>query len=253
VCAYDTHTSRLLWSKQTSRAFGPAWILTPPALGARRLWVSSQNGSIYCLEKRSGVVVWEHYLGRALGAVPLPVNGAVLNAGFDSALTALSMDRGTVLWRLPLGEEIEYAGPRPMGGLVFLAGRGGTIFCIDPERHVIQWQRKLGGFFRRPVSVTSTLLCASDDVAVYGLDPRTGLLLWRVFAPGAVAQSRGRVFVAGNDGVLRVLRADNGHIEETHAAAAMFPSSQPIIADDLLVIAGRGVIQCFRFSSDPAK
>jgi outer membrane protein assembly factor BamB len=226
------------------------WIVTAPALGEGRIYLASQEGKVYALERDSGRELWTHDAGMALAAAPLFDRGTVYVAGFNNQLVALRALDGRPRWACALGEAIELCSPVFLDGTVYLAGRGGNVFAVDAERGTLRWKERVGRLFRGGMTAADGLVCAADSSGIYGLDASTGSTRWTI-AEGAQSPvyAAGLIFCVTHVGVLLVIEPANGAILERHDVAGICFFSHPRVEDGyVLVPAGSdsaGSLMCF--------
>jgi outer membrane protein assembly factor BamB len=59
----------------------------------------TKNGIVYCLDKLTGLKIWEYKAGRAVHSSPVISNGMVYFGSDDGYLYALDLTKGTQIWR----------------------------------------------------------------------------------------------------------------------------------------------------------
>jgi len=147
-----------------------------------KVYAGAYDGFFYCLDERSGRLLWERHYADWIGSSPILAEGRlVLGLEFGEmggSLVALDLDTGDVFWEVPVGEYLH------------------STPC-----------------YSAPAGV---LVAAANDGIVRGLQPATGLPLWRFYTSGPVQSSlscdRQRVYVAGGDGVLYALELQTGEL-----------------------------------------
>lgn len=175
--------------------------MTQSETSLKMLVVGDDNGEVTALNARDGKVVWTQKtgapIGNALAAssdgkwVFVPLSGDLRNRG---AVVCLNAQSGTVRWTKEVGASCVAA---PVVGAtsaqgrderVFLCADNGSVLCLDKSGKSV-WKT-----FVRP------LPNAKNDEAIV----LRGESLLKLYGWGA------RLFVGGNDGVLRCLDARSG-------------------------------------------
>lgn len=197
---------------------------SPPTIATGRLFLTTLDDRILCLDAKDGRELWRYQAQNAQASMlgePAPAfSDGLVVAGFGSGeLAALRADGGSVVW----SDTLAAAGPGTLaniasirgnpairGGRVFAVGMGGVTVSIDLHAGRRLWERAVGG----------------EDGPWLAGD-------W--------------VFILTLDQMLAALRADDGRV----AWAAQMPAFEnptkqkgpltwfgPVLAGDRLVLAG---------------
>jgi outer membrane protein assembly factor BamB len=222
----------------------PEWILSVPFVSESGIFFTSQEGFLYALDRNTGAFRWRYSMGVSV-ATPCAAEGVAYAAGFDSVLMAVDVQTGAALWQLPLPEAVEFGGPQYLNGLLYLAGSGGTVFCVDPGVPEILWSADIGVGFRTSVSVDAGVVCAADASGVFALDPKTGALLWVNRSGGeSPLVTEARVYCVSRQAGLLVLEASTGREIAVNPEITNGFFSTPVVLADRVLIAGRGTLYC---------
>ncbi|MCU0660731.1 MAG: PQQ-binding-like beta-propeller repeat protein [Myxococcota bacterium] len=153
---------------------------------ARRAFVGSSLGSLYCLDLASGRSVWRYDVDDAVGSVPLydSVRKAVYFGADDGRFYALQARSGRLLWSLDVGSEIRRAAVQREDTL-YVASADDTVLALDAKTGQIIWQ------YRRPptagfasmgyaglVLSGDSLFTGFSDGTVMAIDAVAGGPLW---------------------------------------------------------------------------
>ncbi len=252
VSSYRLPEMTLRWSTYFERPdsfhgnMHPMWDLGPPAVSATSLLVSSQDGHLYCVGRSDGNVRWRSTAGGRAGARPLVIGGLVYIAGSDSCLSAVDIETGKIAWKYPLGETVEFTSPMAHGHDVLVAGRRGTVFCINARSGRARWRTKAARCIRGDLAVDDRLVCVADSSGIAALNPEDGSVLWSRPLPGnSPAVAAGCVYYHAKNGELFILNSRDG---ETLASIAAGPPGffgAPLVVGNRVIVAGYGFIQCF--------
>jgi outer membrane protein assembly factor BamB len=179
VRAFNVKTHATLW---TSAFLGGA-IYSTPAVAGTTVYVTTTDtnatghGTLYALSTANGSQLWHHTASSPYGSSPA-ASGTYVVARSGSDLTTFSSG-GTALWS---NGDVSGPGPVISGGLVYVAGDGGTsaVNAYHLGSGTSAWSTSGAdcAFLPTPVSggiLLSTGLC--DSIA-YALNASTGTLLW---------------------------------------------------------------------------
>ncbi|MCH7872674.1 MAG: PQQ-like beta-propeller repeat protein [Planctomycetes bacterium] len=124
-----------------------------PMISEGRLYTVGINGTLLCLDKRSGKVIWSHELIRKLGGTPLsfgysasPIaykNTIIMEVGGKGqALVAFNAEDGAVVWKA-----LDFMSSHATPLLIKVGGRdqlvcmmGEEVIGVDPNDGSLQWQ-----------------------------------------------------------------------------------------------------------------
>jgi outer membrane protein assembly factor BamB len=261
MTAIDLAGRSVLWSTRVEpRDSDPcgvisSWEVTRPALGESLMYFGSSNGKVYCLDRASGRVEWEHDTGTAVAAPPCLDGDVVYVAGYGAELRALEAATGRLFWVRPLLEKVAYTQPRVLGDMVYVAGKGGTVFGINTASGHIRWRKRVGRRFRCDIAVSDSLVCAASIRGIVGLHPADGRLLWELDVPAASPVQVGdMIFCVARVGSLMVIGARDGEVLEKHDVGGSAFFSKPVVAGRQVFVAAKclpgGLLVCFERSGD---
>lgn len=226
-----------------------------PVVEAGRVYVSFGSQGIACLDRATGVTVWERrdlrvYQPVRQGSSPV-VDDSNLYVAFDGTdqqfFVALDKATGETRWKTERNVETDWAATLKARG--FPAEKGGkpndnkkafataTLIEVEGQRQLI----------------------APAAEATISYDPDTGKELWRVLHPGGFNVSARPVyanglvylFTSGLTGYLMAIRPDgSGDVTDSHVAWSTTKGTphipSPIVLDDLLftVTDKGGIARC---------
>src|SRR5262245_27304171 len=91
----------LLWKFKTGAA-----VRSSAAIAGNRVFIGSNDGSVYCLDLAGGNKVWSFKTGVAVESSPLVLDGKVFVGSADAFLYALDAATGKLLWKYQTGDKI---------------------------------------------------------------------------------------------------------------------------------------------------
>ncbi len=225
-----------------------------------RVHLLSDDGELFALEARTGVLVWRTAWGNPLG-LRAPGQGrlAVVAANPDrllltgpAAVVAVGLD-GSRRWRTAVHEA---TGLLVEEGLVWTVDQGGEVLALDLETGEVRWQRALGApAASTPAFALERLWVGLRNQTLVGLRPKDEGPLWSVQLPGPalapVVEFQGRLMVptSGREG--RLLALDVGAPGNPPSARLDSPlRTAPLVRGDTVwVLALDGRVVGFRLRS----
>jgi outer membrane protein assembly factor BamB len=175
-------------------------IFSSAAVADGIVYVGSNDGSVYALRARDGVLVWKHATHGTVNSSPAVVNGLLYVASLDGYVYALDATDGTLRWRFKTQGERRFSAP----GIHGIAPRK----QIDPDPFDV--------FLSSPAVADGTVYIGSGDHYVYALAAGSGALRWK-FRTGNVvhatpAVANGLVYIGSWDRSLYALDAHTGRV-----------------------------------------
>ena len=175
---------RLAWVAEFPREIVATRV--EPIVAAGQVFVGTQNGTLWALDRQTGQVRWKH---RAAGPIlhsPAFAAGRLHIGDAGGSLWGLDARTGEPLWQYR-GERGGFAAaPLVQGGTVFIGSRDGTFYAVSAETGELRWKFATGGPIRCTAAVTKSaateagqVIFASDDMHAYALEATTGKELWK--------------------------------------------------------------------------
>lgn len=166
-----------------------------PAIDEKRLYVGSDDGTMWALDHETGAVVWSktigfHKKGKGIFSSPVVSNGVVYFGGYDGNLYALNAETGQRKW---VSFEADWIGSSPaiapeLGhvyvGLEFgLWRKHGGIAAVDMHTGKTIWVYKdMPGYTHSsPLYIPEhrQVVIGNNDGSAYLFDAVSGRLLWQ--------------------------------------------------------------------------
>jgi eukaryotic-like serine/threonine-protein kinase len=190
------NVSQLALSWRTTISVAP---LSTPVVGGGRLYVGSNDGSLYALNAVSGAIVWRGATGASIPHSPAVGEGRVFVGSDDGKVYAFPtscVTPCTPLWTTSTGGVS--ADPAISNGVVFVGAFGTGLVALDAVTGAVLWTAPLSS---APVAIAidSGVVYASDGGTLYAFPtscstPCAPLWLGQV-AGGRPAVGAGAVFV----------------------------------------------------------
>lgn len=166
-----------------------------PAIDAKRLYVGSDDGTMWALNQSDGTVVWSfkighHQKGKGIFSSPLLFDGAVYFGGYDGNVYALNAETGIKKW---IYFDADWIGSSPTVapdlGLIFvglefgLFRKRGGIAALDSKTGKKKWAYTDMPCFTHSsplyIERSNQVVIGSNDGCVYLFDAQQGTLVWK--------------------------------------------------------------------------
>jgi outer membrane protein assembly factor BamB len=147
-------TNEILWTYQTG-----ARVDSSPAVAGDSVYIGSNDGRIYSLDKWTGAFNWEFNTGSAIRSSPAVWSGKVYVLSENGTIYARDAATGGPVWSRPIGNgSWDWSSPAVHGGNVFIASSQGTLYSLDANDGSENWSRSIGGSPDSPIAVVNGLV-----------------------------------------------------------------------------------------------
>ncbi len=184
-----------------------ASVRSSPAVTSDRVYIGSDDGTLYALDRKRGRIIWRFAAGGAVAASPAVAEGLVVAATLPGRIFALDAKTGALRWSLhtgaalPLntspagGWDIYASSPVVAGGMVVIGAPDGAVRALELRTGRLRWKVQTGGRVRgTPAVGGQTAVVGSWDGRVYALDLGTGATRWVHHTIGDTLDSRAAGF-----------------------------------------------------------
>lgn len=128
--AVDLVKQRVSWVFANKQANLP--FLASPAVYGDHLYIGNQDKFVYCLNKRSGELVWKYNTGSRVDASAVVVGKRLLAANMRGDLFLLDLKTGQPVWSYELGTPVN-ANPAVINQRIYAAGDDGRVYCFGKK------------------------------------------------------------------------------------------------------------------------
>jgi len=183
--ALDRRTGRVRWSFATGDK-----IKGSTASDGRTVFVGSYDGRVYALDATSGRLRWSRALDGPIYANPAIVGDRLVVGDLGGTISALDLHDGRLFWSIRTGSYV-YSSAAVWHESVYVGSYDGRLYALRASDGRRLWSFDAGS----PISGTPTVVggivyfarCSAcvvgqtrlDPRGAFGLDARTGRLLWR--------------------------------------------------------------------------
>ncbi|MBU1297736.1 MAG: PQQ-binding-like beta-propeller repeat protein [Bacteroidetes bacterium] len=198
VGEYDLSDKKFNWTLELSG------VESSPLIVGNQLFVTTSEGKLVAIEKKSGVVNWTFS---------------------DEPIGILKSSRSS---------------PASDGKKVVYGNDNGVLYAVDIDNGKLIWRYKSGGSIAASPAIKNNIVYfGSMDGNLYAIDISDGKLIWKyetgspVYSSAAVSDSY--VYIGGADGVLRCINNQSGKLVWSFKAQSVFGSA-PLISDKIIYI-----------------
>jgi|GEM_PF-1673918 len=164
------------WEYKTGGA-----IKTSPIVAFGKVYASSSDKKIYCIDASTGAKVWNSTaFSGDLTSSPCFDNGSIYFGRTTNKLTRLNCDTGALEWSATDGYWVE-SSPVVFGDKVFFGYSQGIMALKSSNTMAKVWDFKTTKMVTSSPALTpdgKKLYCGSDDGKMYCLNSETGGLIW---------------------------------------------------------------------------
>lgn len=176
--------------------------------------------------RRNPACHWKVELQGVVQGAPVADGAFVYLVTDKGRAYCLELSGGRELWSIDLGSEGRASAPLVTDTLMFFSAPGGALWCLDKKtgakRWILTYDRRVSSLERVPESTASPLIADGMLIAsggsngyVYGVDPASGKVRWRLLTfrgvyADPVEETGGGVILAGLDGDIHLVRANDG-------------------------------------------
>ncbi len=164
-----------------------------PVFHDGKVYFGSGDYHIYCLNAKTGAVVWKFKTQDVVHASPAIYKGKVYVGSFDGHFYALNAKTGEKVWKFMGKEDNKWghclegfqASPAVKDGVVYCGSRDTYMYAFNAENGNILWKTKnpVNSWFTSSVAIRGDkLFCGSSDAKkFYVFDKNTGAILHEHF------------------------------------------------------------------------
>ncbi len=187
--AVNVNSGKVLWTFDKVKGF----VTTLPTLDGNKVLFGSWENGFYCLDKKSGELLWEWNNGHGsrmfspAACYPVVVKNRVFIVAPDRYMTALDLNTGDQIWRNKADSLLvrESMGVSVDKKLVYVKAMGGKVYGISTRADSMQvaWTSSLNLSYEiAPTAIFTNkkqVIVPSDKGVVSSLDAKTGHVLWQ--------------------------------------------------------------------------
>lgn len=170
--------------------------LSTPVAAQDKLFFGSSDGHLYCVDQKTGSLVWKKFLGSSIHATPILHNGTVIAGTWKGDMVALNVADGSERWRFATGGSgvmVGMQGSPVLGNnQLYFGSRNGIAYALDATTGKEIWKHVSGESWLVGTPVLKDGLVfhtSSDTYLVLALDTKTGNPVFQFKANGYLFSS----------------------------------------------------------------
>ncbi len=180
VYAVDAKDGTVKWSFTDSNH--SVW--AKPLIDGDRVYVSSQDHSVYALNKADGSIVWQQDLAAAVNAAPAIADGTLYVGTFGNKLFALDAATGEQRWSYDTNYWV-WDTPALVDGVLYFTDVQGTVYAVKAADGSEVWRKPASGFTRAaPAIADGTVIVGDHNGNLIGFAATDGTERWRQTVKG---------------------------------------------------------------------
>jgi Zn-dependent protease len=178
-------------------------IYSSPAVADGKVYVGSDDYSVYCLDASTGAFVWKYTTTSYMRSSPAVVNGRVYVGSQDYSVYCLDASTGAFVWKYITGNTVG-SSPAVVNGRVYVGSQDYSVYCLDASTGAFVWKYITGNTVTSsPAVADGKVYVGSLDRSVYCLDASNGTFVWK-YTTGTIVGSSpavadGKVYVGSFD------------------------------------------------------
>lgn len=218
---------------------------------------ASQDAKLYCVNQKTGKLAWKPIeVQDQIRCSPTVAGNRSFVAGCDGHLHIIDLVAGKEVAAIEIDSPTGVT-PAVMGEHIFFGTEAGEIFKINWKEATVDWRftEKRRREIRSSSAVSEEIaVTASRSKNVYGIEPKSGDLLWQFTAKHSVESSPviacDRVFFATTRGLMHLLDAKTGKELWKKETGDSFASAPAVVDGKLLITSDEGIVYCLGKAKD---
>lgn len=179
----------VLWSFYLTNSF--EGVTQSPAADDKKVYFGTDRGGLYALNKQTGELVWTKKLGQSITTSPLLADNAlfisVSDKGENGYVSRVDCNTGQTLWNSYWLGGLSQSSPAfdKKNEQVLVGSNSGRLYAFSAATGHTRWDKQTKGAIKStPLVFNNGIFFSSWDEHFYGLESKTGKLLWKTFSGG---------------------------------------------------------------------
>jgi outer membrane protein assembly factor BamB len=180
ISAVDIETGGIIWTRPLNgRVSGCALSNDNSLLFVGTITDSMTLPTFFCLDSRTGEILWEKYLYSVRSAI-LPIDDIVFVQNLDGFLYALNLD-GTILWMDTTPSQIRGIGVKIAyyNGRLYVVREYSKLLALNAYTGDTLWVYETPGIIGCGPVIGDGKVFFLSGASLYALDTENGSLIWR--------------------------------------------------------------------------
>ncbi|MBI1804194.1 MAG: PQQ-like beta-propeller repeat protein [Ignavibacteriae bacterium] len=178
LISYNLTNGAIAWKKKIDD------IETSPLLVGKRLYLTTLQGKLMCVEKHNGETAWTYEVPvnartRMIRSSPASDSSIVVFGCDDGNIYAVGIENGRLRWTAQTGASV-VASPSIRNGKVFVGSLDRNFYAFDVSTGKLIWKQSLGGMIYASQAIGEhSVYVGTAGRNVYCLDAETGGIVWK--------------------------------------------------------------------------
>ncbi|SYZ73648.1 hypothetical protein TRIP_C30085 [Candidatus Zixiibacteriota bacterium] len=180
--ALNLHNQKILWSRPLKDITGA------PIIIENRLFLAADTGTVLCLNRESGNLVWKAEADGRSTAGPSYGDGSVYLPSDKGIIQAFNAVSGEEIFKVKLNQPL--MSKAAVDDRIYISGAGGGFFSLDKKTGAIGWQREFSWPIWTTPAVDSEKVYIGDNGGIlHALDKSDGHTIWEFMTNGVIVAS----------------------------------------------------------------
>jgi eukaryotic-like serine/threonine-protein kinase len=250
VIAYDLIDGSTVWEASIGNVESALLLI------GERLYAATVTGRLFCLDKKTGAIIWMY----TVPADRMPVaihsspasNGEIVVFGCDDGkLYAVNAKNGQMMWSVQTDASI-VSSPVIYNEKALVGSAEGSFYAVDVKTGKTIWKTILTGKLFSSAVDRGSIYIGTSTKEMYCLNAASGAIVWKATLNGPVRSapliSGTTVYIGCMDKMLYALDRITGKIIWSYQTAGRLASSPVIAGNHLLVFKDNRTVIAFRES-----
>ncbi len=180
LAAMNLLTREKIWETRLPHLY------TAPLIWQGRIYAGSRTGELYCVDKKTGQVLWTFQARSTLQGIPAESRGSLYFCDIKGNLYCLDGNSGTPRWIISL-QPNAYNGPVVADNRLFIGTTSGIFYAIDADSGAIVWQTETkGSIYGNAAYFDGMLYVGNNAHLLYAIRARDGEIQWKFQTGGII-------------------------------------------------------------------
>jgi outer membrane protein assembly factor BamB len=203
----------------------------PPILIGDRLFLTTNDGRVVALDRKTGKVVWKRDMGYLAASSPAYGDKRIYVTILErergrraGRVAAIRAKDGKLAWSRPLASRSE-SSPLYDDGRIYFGAEDGSVYALRAGNGSVSWKFRAGGAVKGGLALADgKLYFGAYGGTAYAIWQRNGKLAWSAGTSGAnfglsagnfyatPAVAYGRVYIGNTDGNMYSFSSESGKL-----------------------------------------
>ena len=153
------------------------------------MYCGSDDHSVYAWRLGDGAQLWRHTTGGVVWAKPVVQDDRVFFGSLDGFCYCVDARSGDLIWKYPAGGKIYAAASPVDDKRVVFASAEGAIFMLDSRSGKQVWEQNYGEIYSTPLVYENLIYFGSKDGTFHCLTVDNGNQIWSMATTKAIRSS----------------------------------------------------------------